>query len=83
MTRVSAKTDRGNQVPKGGRLNRRRPGDGRALLETSEAGAVELMATPFRRPRLPAGSDVLGFPRRSADCHSSRPDRPSGSEGSP
>src|SRR5665647_2094125 len=62
MNRVSAKTANGNQVPKGGRLNRRRRSDGSMLLETTGAGVVKLMPTSFGA-RTAWGSDVPGFLR--------------------
>jgi len=61
MNRVSAKTDRGNQVPKDGRLSRCRPSDAPLLLESSEAGVLKLMAAPSATRALPVGSDAPSF----------------------
>jgi len=56
MNLVSAKTDKGNHVPKGGRLNQLRPRPCPRRLETSEAGVVKLMVTPMWRVHFMLGT---------------------------
>ena len=70
MSRVSAKTDNGNQVPKCGRVNSFRPSDVLSSSELSAASAVTLMATTLACGCTAPGSTPLIALGRSESCHS-------------